>query len=180
MMVQHPPSSATPPPTPLLLPFGCTLLFIYRFCATLKLGKKFTIFSSLKILVATCVWSGVNREIHFLPFSLHHQTLNFHLTLPPSVCQSVCLPCLPACLPPVVSQQNLGRTQCCKHRETQRETKTTPHTKKHSCIKTPYQSFSFPQNQDPSFRGRRRRRVRFLEKIPFLEERVFLQTSQFY
>jgi hypothetical protein len=99
-MVQHPPSSATPPPppTPLLLPFGCTLLFIYRFCATLKLGKKFTIFSSLKILVATCVWSGVNREIHFLPFSLHHQTLNFHLTLPPSVCQSVCLPCLPASL----------------------------------------------------------------------------------
>jgi hypothetical protein len=77
-----------------------------------------------------------------------------------------------------VSQQNLGRTQYCKHRERHRETKTTAHTKKNSCIKTPYQRLSFPQNQDPSFRGRRRRRVKFLEKIPFLEERVFLQTSQ--
>jgi hypothetical protein len=77
-----------------------------------------------------------------------------------------------------VSQQNLGRTQCCKHRERNRETKITAHIKKNSSIKTPYQSFSFPQNQEPSFRGRRRR-VKFLEKIPFLEERVFLQTSQF-
>jgi hypothetical protein len=87
------------------------------------------------------------------------------------------MPASPPSLPPVVSQQNLGRTQCCKHRERHRETKTTADTKKKSCIKTPYQSFSFPQNQDPSFRGRRR--VRFLEKIPFLEERIFLQTYHF-
>lgn len=163
MMAQHPPSSAPPPPHTSAPSFWLyTTFYLQILCNSQTWKKVHNLLIPKNNCSYVCVWSGVNRDIHFLPFSLHHQTLNFHPTLPPSLCQSVCLPCLPTSLPSVVSQQNLGRTQCCKHRERHRETKTTAHTKKNSCVKTPYQSFSFPQNQYPSFRGRRRR-VRFLE-----------------